>query len=418
MRTERLRQLFIALATIVFLAKYFISRGPTVSEEHLVNLSYLELCVISTLFLVEVFFIRRVIDKKMVIAIVGFIFIFIFILIHLYLSINVFSFEYIVKAARLYGYVFIVFIFSLRYFQWTIFKKYFLFFTYTSILFAICSKLFFPEYFSDVGYVFSRPRAFFSEPSAFAPILTFGIYYALRIKSFFLALSSFLCLYFVASGTAYFVVILVGIALTLKFLICGWGRKRTILKGLMAFLLLLTCTFSIIFSSLIDQGLSGSFNYDRSKIAIKSVTQKGVGSSRLVSLFNYYEVLNRDGNLLFGEGLNSATTYFGENSKLYQNREFSILHSFFFSFGFLGVLLLVLLLGIVLLALMRSPLSDIYLFYCCFLFSSLINSSGGHTLYKFIYLFIFLVFFSPAQIGLNFNVHASPKIKSSVPQSS
>lgn len=406
MDTARVRNNFIAFATFVFLIKYFVSRGPTASASHLVNLAYFEIGVISTLFLLELVILRRVLDRKTVIAFTGFLSFYLICLLHLAVSVDNSHMTYFVKATRLSGYVFVVLIFSIAYFDWPTVRKYFIVFSYMSIFWAIITKLFFPEYFSDLGYSFSRPRAFLSEPSTFAPILAFALYHSLRIKSFLLVLASSLCIYFVASGTVYFVVVLVGIALVLRFFI-GERRNHLLAKVLVASLLLSVVSLGMIFSPLIDQGLSKSFNYYRAKMAIQSLTNSGVGSSRLVSLFNYFDVLQHDGDLFLGKGLNSATTYFGEDSKTNDNREYSILHSFLFSFGIFGTTFLLLLLGLILLILMRAKSPDVYLFYCCFLFTSLINSSGGHTLYKFIYIFFFLIMLRPDQLGVSFRFESN-----------
>ena len=114
--------------------------------------------------------------------------------------------------------------------------------------------------------------------------------------------------------------------------------------------------------------------------------------TRYGPLFNFFEVLKADGNILFGKGLNTSKAFFGEDAKEHLNREFSILHFSLFSFGVVGVISVLVLLFYTFFKIWHYESIEVLIVYSSFMFSSLINSSGGHVLYKFCYIFIIQYF--------------------------
>ncbi|MBN2282914.1 MAG: hypothetical protein JXO48_03395 [Deltaproteobacteria bacterium] len=376
--------LLVWIATVFFVAKYFICRGPRPLD--LINIVSVETAGILTVYFLSLLKGTVRINIKYVMFIIGG---YIILLGHLMLVIDHFTFEYIIKLSRLYAYIVIILIFAMHFFNWHVFYRVLLTFCYASLFLTVIGAFFFPNYFVEIGYGFTRWRAMFSEPSAFAPVISIVLFDSLVRKRILGIILSLFVAHLVASGTVYVVMVLMAIMFCVRYVIF---QKRNIKKLIILFsvplFIMITVVFLLVYQSEVMKILDNSFNYGRIVTSIQSVSEEGHGNSRLRSLFNYYKIFKNEGGLFFGRGFNAATVFFGEESGENINREYSILHSFFFAFGIIGSAALIFILFMTWFYLNKTGNVFMLITYSAFLFSSLLNSSGGHTLYKFCYIFI------------------------------
>lgn len=375
--------ILVFITTIAFLSSYFICKGP--QQQQVINLTHLEIIIILSIYIIE-FFLKRIIH---ITSLFFLFFVYILMLSHIHIINDYNLFDYYVMCTRLYGYLIIVFLFSIRYFEWKFFYKLFLYFSYSSIILAIISYYFLAPSFIDYGYGFKRARAFLSEPSGFGPIISILLFDSLERKSIIGIMIVLLATYCIGSGTVYSVMILTTIVYLFKKFITNLKYKIIIV-----FTLCILILFLVAFYPKVQNQLHNSFNYNRLVTRIKNLVIYGEKWSRLSSLFNLYDTLKQEDSLLTGRGFNSTRVYFGSWEKLPENREFSILHSFLFSYGVPGVIFILFILGYAFVVLWKQDSIKMIIFYSAFLFSSLLNSSGGHVLYKFCYLVIFIIIYS------------------------
>lgn len=392
-RESVVRQWMVIIATILFISSYFIAKGPTISD--IINLTPIEMGGIGLLFLIRVLSCPNIPVIRIILR-VGFVYT--FLVAHAMWSVSnansyVNLYHIILKTSRLYGYLVIAVIFSTYLFSWKIFIKWLYSSSLAVCIFGILTYLFFPDLFSEFGYGFTRVRAFFSEPSAFGPIISLTFYISLKRRSWIASGIALVTFFVVESGTAYAVLILVGVVYILRTVYDSLGK-------ILVFISLLVIVLSLMaFQSGVFQDMIHSWNYQRIVSNIDIVLHHRGGRTRFGSLFRYYDVLKMKGHLWFGMGLNTAKPYFGEYSDYIINREFSVLHSTFFSFGIFGIIVLFVLLIYTFIRLWLYGSVEMLIVYASFTFASLINSSGGHVLYKFCYIFIVLCLLKRFQKG-------------------
>lgn len=378
----RAPRLMVWVATLVFMASYFITKGPITNDSNLINLTYLETATIAVLLAIRHYLWRDDVLKRSIQIALPILFL---LVAHVLLLNDGNEIAYLIKLTRLYGYLVLVVLFVGCFFQWRVFFQSLYWFSLASVGLALFTAFFFPQYFSDMGYGFSRARAMLSEPSAFGPIIPMLFYLSLYRRNWGGALLSLAAAYVVASGTVYFVFVMAGILLLARSL-TSLRFRQTYLVAVLAVLLAV-----LLLHEQVHQTLSGIFNYDRAIGQIQAVADFG-GSTRLASLFGYGFLFYEEGGLWFGKGLNAATVFFAEvpDWNLYMVSEFSLLHSTFFAFGLTGITVLFVLVSYTLGVLWRHGTIEMLIVFSCFLFASLLNSSGGHVLYKFVYVFILL----------------------------
>lgn len=382
LENARLPRAMVWVATIVFMASYFITKGPVATDANLINLTYLEVATMAILLAVRHYLWRDdVLSRSILIAFP----IFLLLATHVLLVNDGKEVAYMTKLVRLYGYLVMVALFVCCFFEWWVFFRALYWFSLISVMFAVFTALFFPQYFSDLGYGFPRARALLSEPSAFGPIIPLLFYYSVYKRNWPEAVLSLIAVNVAASGTVYFVLVLTGALLLARVV----HSSRYRYQYLFLFAGLLGAVF--VLHGQIHHFMSGIFNYDRSIGQIQAVADFG-GSTRLSSLFNYGLLFHEEGGLWFGKGLNAATVFFAEvpYEQLYMVSEFSLLHAVFFAFGLTGLLLLFILLVYSLAMVWQHGTVEMLIVFSCFMFASLLNSSGGHVLYKFVYVFILL----------------------------
>lgn len=373
------------LAALVFMGSYFITKGPITNEANLINLTYLETATIGVLLLLRHWLLRDDILWRVIRIALP---IYLLLVAQVLLVNEGRTLGYLMKLTRLYCYLVLVVLYVCCFFEWRVFFRALYWFSLASIAFAVLTAIFIPEYFSDVGYGFPRARAMLSEPSAFGPVIPLVFYYSLYRRNWPAALLALEATFFVASGTVYFVLVLAG-ALLLGRMVFTSRHRRAYVSAL-----LMACVVLLLLHGQIDQAMSGTFNYDRAMGQIKAVLDFG-GSTRLSSLFNYAFLFYEEGGLWFGKGLNAATVFFADvpYSCLYMVSEFSLLHAVFFAFGIVGLLVLSVVLIYTLAVVWKDGSPEMLIVFSCFLFASLLNSSGGHVLYKYVYVFVILALY-------------------------
>lgn len=381
------------IATIVFLLSYFVTKGPIATEENLINLTYLEVAVLLLMFLVQRL---AKLDGEGFAVMLWALPVYGLLVVHVLILTEGAEAQYLVKLTRLYLYLLTVYVFARCFFSWDVFCKWLLIFSVLSVLMGIVCVLYFPQYFTDWGYGFPRPRALLSEPSAYGPIIPLLLFISLHRKSWLGIAVATLGMYLAASGTVYFVTVFVAVIYFMRMA----ARSRwmviylavAVAVGLLAGLL----------HGQIHDVMTGTFNYDRAIAQIASIQERG-GSTRLASLFHFYEVLQRDGDLLWGKGMNSTMIFFREVdvNEQYLTSEFSLLHAALFSFGLAGVAGVLVLLIYAFASLWRKGNTEMLIVFSAFMGASLLNSSGGHVLYKFCYVFVILSLLSFRDIGVD-----------------
>ncbi|HRH81883.1 MAG TPA: hypothetical protein PLW81_12635 [Thiobacillaceae bacterium] len=378
-----LPRLLVWVATLVFLASYFITKGPTTTEADLINLTYLETVTIGVLLAIRHFLWRDDVLERIVWLALP---VYFLLALHVLMINDGNEMAYMIKLTRLFGYLVMVVLFVCCFFQWRVFLQGLYWFSIASAGLALCSALLFPQYFSDVGYGFPRARAMLSEPSAFGPVLPMLLFLSIYRRNWLGVLLALSATYMAASGTVYFVLVMAGTLLLLKHL-----TSRSMPRKFWVALASLT-TGVLVLHMPLHHALSGIFNYDRAIGQIQAVVFEYGGSTRLSSLFNYAFLFYEEDGLWFGKGLNAATVFFAEVPEwnLHMVSEFSLLHAVFFAFGLTGLAVLGALLTYTLSVLWRHGSMEMLIVFSCFLFASLLNSSGGHVLYKFVYIFMLL----------------------------
>lgn len=377
-----LSPILIWSATLVFMASYFITKGPYNLESNLINLTYLEVGVMTVLLAIRQYLLRDgVLVNSALIAIP----VFLLLASHVLLVNHGSEAAYLTKLVRLFVYLLIVILFVRCFFQWHVFLTGLYWFSWASAGLALFTATMAPHYFTDMSYGFPRARALLSEPSAFGPIIPMLFYMSLVKKNLLGACLAIATAYVVASDTVYFVLVLAGVPILIWLL----SKSEHRMKYAIAVSVALLAAF--LAREQIHGLMSGEFNYDRALGQIQAVGEFG-GKTRLAPLFTYYLLFKEEGGLWFGKGLNGMKVFFADvpEENLRYVSEFSLLHAFFFSFGFAGIAVLAVLILYVFIVLWRRGSIEMLIVYSCFLFASLLNSSGGHVLYKYVYVFMIL----------------------------
>ena len=296
------------------------------------------------------------------------------------------TYQQFVNLSRMGVYLFATIIFALFYFEFKIFKNILFNLCLFLILFTLFLRVLNPGWLSDSGYGFYRPAALLSEPSAFAPIVTMVFFVSIIRRNLVGAISSASLIYLLSSG----IVFLVFTCTAAMFLFLQ--RAKTLLV-----IFLLSFPILLIQLPAISSFAENSYLFERlaSAITNTSLVEQQGGTARLTTLINLYGELANDERLYFGRGLNSAKAFFGDQ---WEYREFSLLHLYSFSFGVVGVTILMALISIATFRAYRTKNMEFLMVFFPFLASSLINSAQGTVLHKFAYLFVLIALLKPSQM--------------------
>lgn len=293
----------------------------------------------------------------------------------------------LVNLVRMFLYLFVTVVFAKFYFDFKIFQKVLFGFSLWIVMVSVVIHIFFPAWFSDVGYGIPRPMLLLSEPSAFAPIVTFLFFTSLIKKHVIGMACSILLIYFLASGT-----VLVVFAIT-GFLFLVFCKRAMFIM-----LIVVSIPLALFNADKINSTIEESHLLSRISGALMNtdVVEGEGGTARLITFFNLYSELKKDNRVYLGRGFNSAKVFFGNK---WEFREFGLLHFYLFSFGIVGLFIMLFIVFSAFIKVYRSRNVEFLVMFIPFVLSSLINSAQGTVLHKFAYLFVFVAFMHASQLS-------------------
>lgn len=283
-----------------------------------------------------------------------------------------------IKAFRLTVYLFVTYLFSKYFFDENKFLKILIKYSMIYLLLALVIKVSGINFLADTGYSFIRPVVFLSEPSAFAPIVSFLIAYSIFNRKLYILVLGLVSLYTINSGmviasflfTIFFILLFKNIKLLLFLLFFG-----TMITGLFYNILFEFHSFKRIM--LIFQ------NFD--------LSSGETGQIRLQTLYNSFIYLSENNLLFSGMGLNTFLVYF-DNKEDFLLRPFSFIHIIIQSFGLLGLISYLFMILCSLIILIIKKEHNLYIIFIAFLFPALFNSAEGTIMYKFHIMVMFIIF--------------------------
>jgi len=370
------------IINLLFIMSYFIYRARYPLPDFELNQLMLFCEIFFILFFYSVSFKDFILKDVFV-----YLFILILIILHiLYIYLLIYEndkiISMIVSSFRLYTYFFVIYIFAKYFFSPKVFIQYLLIFSSIVSIVANITIYLKVNFLVDYAYGYARPIALFSEPSSFAPIVSFLLLYGLYKKKLYIILLSLITLINVNSGLT------TAIAM-ISFLIYYFHKLS--FKYLILFLSILIIVVYILLNY---SDISHYHSIERIIYMLESfdIEQGHLGQARIATLYNIYIFLVDSNNILFGTGLNSAKSIHYLNDSY---NEFSFLHIVFHSFGILGVSCYFLLVTYVYKKLLNNKNNQLlFILYVPFLLSAISNSAEGSLLYQFHLVIIFYVFFN------------------------
>ncbi|PQJ34736.1 hypothetical protein BSZ35_09110 [Salinibacter sp. 10B] len=296
--------------------------------------------------------------------------------------------EYVIAAVRVYGYIVSVTVYACLFYDEDLLLKTFYQLGRLCLGVGLAALLVYKmtglPFLLDLSYGNIRPQAFFTEPSAAAPaVASVGLVAWKKSDWMGLALAvAFATTSNSATVLLVFILSIFGVYLVRRGPWAVWGGVLGTFGSMFAFIglggldWLKTASY---FGRTINR-LARGIEF------IITLSQQGY-NPRFAGAINVYQQLQEKGLLWIGYGLNSASPYFrhvytGTGTDV---QDYSLFVTTFFSFGVMGVLVLVLFVHRAIVIMYRKESGLVYVFIPFFL-ASMINSAQGFVMYKFVIL--------------------------------
>ena len=274
------KEIYINIANLLFVSTYFVFRLRSPFPVVQLNSFMIPLEMIYIL-LVFILFFKKHVTKE----ILFFILIFIIIISH-YLVLQIFELQSLhitislLKMLRLYSYFFITYIFAKYLLDFEKLIYYFLFYSIITLFFVCIIYFFQLNFLIDYVYGYLRPIVLLSEPSAFAPIVSFLLVYGFSRKNFFFILLALVSIICINSG----MVLATSVSVMLLYIILEIKRK---------WFLIFTITIIIIIIILFLLLNNVFFSFQSFIRIIKmfesfDIASGSLGQSRLNTLYNIF----------------------------------------------------------------------------------------------------------------------------------
>jgi hypothetical protein len=286
-------------------------------------------------------------------------------------------FQNLINIFRLSAYIFYAYIFAKYIFCKKYFFKYFLFASTLCLILLLLFSLPGLNYLGMYGYGYYRPALFLSEPSAFAPIISFLLVYSAYKKNIILLILSITSLFVINSG----LVVAVSFITLLIYLLQKVNIKYSIFFSVIAVLFFSMIASNYSFHSL-DRIVTMFTDFD--------LNEGQYGQARIATFFNVINFLTEVNALYFGTGFNSAKIL---HTGTYLYNEFSFTHIILHSFGLLGIGIYFSVLVYTYKKIVKYYFNDsvLFIFFVATSVSALTNSAEGSIMYKLHLIVIFYV---------------------------
>jgi len=297
--------------------------------------------------------------------------------------------SYAINAFRLYVYLIVVFLFSVLFYEEKLFLKWFYRGAVATAMIAILSWIAYQltnsHFLLDSGYGSPRVQALMTEPSATAPVIGSGILLSWKRRSYS-GLALFIAFGILSRSAT---VILVVLASMIGVYLLERGGAKAVLTGIGVFVLGIV-GFIVLGGP--DWMIRNNIGGDTAERLINGIrfaitlSEQGY-NPRMAGAIELVQQMWKNGFLLTGYGLNSADVYFRPLTPPGEpiTRTYSLYLFVLFSYGVIGVLVL---LSISITTIFRVARNNRDILYVLipFLMMSFINSAGGFISYKFLIL--------------------------------
>ena len=297
--------------------------------------------------------------------------------------------EYVTRAMRLYLYLVLITFYSIFLYKEKSLIQGFYYVGLSVLIVGIAAWVAYQitglRLLLDFAYGFPRVKAFFSEPSATAPVVAAIAILGWKKRSWPAITGSASFLFLSASPTVFIVVLL---SITGVFILERRHSINVIVGGLLFVLLVSVFIFGGGPSWIIQNEIGGLTIRRLMEGVNYAITLSDYGyNPRFAGAMDIFTELQMKGLLWTGAGLNSASVYFGAVTPKGQVpvRDFSLFLTILFSYGLIGTIFLFVL--AVRTAFLLKSIKSTYLYiYIPFLITSMINSAQGFLTYKFVLL--------------------------------
>jgi hypothetical protein len=297
--------------------------------------------------------------------------------------------DYVVAFGRLYVYLLAICSYGLFFYEDRILSD--LFWRVGQLVLLVSLVAYFIYEAARVSYLLqfygaeARIQGFFSEPSAFAPMLAAFILLCLKKKAFVWMLVALFAVLLTGSPTVY---LTVAVSVPIVVLIRREEMGKRIVVATAALSLCVVCALvvgDVELQALLRSKLGLAYSVGRLLSGLQNIaTLGGSGQNvRFADALIVYQTLRDHGLFLTGYGLNSSSVYF--LLRYGDAKDHSLFLTVLFSYGLPGLLAFVFLCASSLVGLVKNHSSYLYVFVP-FLVAASINSAEGFETYKFVLL--------------------------------